>query len=123
MVSAMATPAVEVLRTHYGELLNILNALSDPVTVAGKLYSKRILTDDTLQKLQVIGQTVKERNQIILDAVRHTVKTKQGQLLEFIDVLTAVDQLSVTDDVVVKIRSDLSEFLRRHFYITLLHHP
>ena len=44
------------------------------------------------------------------------MKTKQEQLLEFIDVLTAVDQLSVTDDVVVKIGSDLSEFLRRHFY-------
>ena len=122
MASGVATPAFEVLRNHYGELLNILNALSDPVTIAGKLWSKRILSDDTLQKVQVTGQTVKERNQIILEAVRHSVKTKQGQLLEFIGVLTKVDQQSLTDEVVAKMRRDLSEF-DYNIATVLMHHP
>ena len=55
----MATPsysAEEVLRVHYGELLAVLDALSDLVTIAGNLFSRRIIMDNTLQEVQVTGQ-------------------------------------------------------------------
>ena len=110
----MAIPsysAEEVLRIHYGELLVVLNALSDPVTIAGNLFAKHIITDNTLQEVQVTGQTVSKKNQIILEAVRNTVKSKQGRLLEFMNVLTTLDRLSLTDNLVTKMRSELSEFL------------
>ena len=110
----MASPsysADEVLRIHYAELLAVLNALADPVTIAGNLFAKYIITDNTLQEVQVTGQTVSKRNQIILEAVRNTVKSKQGRLLEFLDVLTALDRLSVTGELVTKMRSELSDFL------------
>ena len=110
----MATPGysgAKVLQNYYGELLLCLNALSDPVTIAGSLYEKRIITDKTLQRVQVTGLPEYERNQIILEAVLNTVKIKERLLAEFLDVLTALDQLSVTDDVVTKMRSELSKFL------------
>ena len=110
----MATPGysgAEVLQNHYGELLLCLNALSDPVTIAGSLYTKRIITDKTLQRVQVTGQPDYEKNQTILEAVLNTVKIKEERLPEFLDVLTTLDQLSVTNDVVTKMRSELSEFL------------
>ena len=103
--------AVEVFRQHSGELLDVLNALSNPVTIAWNLFAKQIITDATLQKVQVTGQPDYERNQIILEAVRNTVQTKPERLQEFIDVLTAVDAQSLTDDVVAKMRKELSELL------------
>ena len=39
------------------------------------------------------------------------MKSKQGRLLEFLDVLTTLEQLSVTNDVITKMCSELSEFL------------
>ena len=114
-MKAMATGyfGAEVLQNHYGELLLCLNALSDPVTIAGSLYTKRIITDKTLQRVQVTGQPDYEKNQTILEAVLNTVKIKEERLPEFLDVLTTLDQLSVTNDVVTKMRSELSEFLER----------
>ena len=109
--TAMATPSstVEVLRRHYDKLLDLLNALSDPVTIASKLFSNRIITDRTLQKVLVAGQADFEKNQTILEAVRFTVKTKPGRLLDFISVLTALDQTDITDVLVSQMRSELSE--------------
>ena len=99
----------EVLRRHHGELMDILNALSDPVSIAENLFAKQIITEKTLQK--ITSHPVHERNQIILEAVHHTIKAKQGRLLEFVDVLTALDRLSLSDGVVAKIRCELSKFL------------
>ena len=103
--------AEEVLRINYGELLAVLDALSDPVTIGGRLYAKKIITNKTLQKVQVTGQPDYERNQTILEAVLNTVKIKGGCLLEFLGILSALDELSVTDELVTKMRSELSEFL------------
>ena len=108
----MATPGysgAKVVQNNYGDLLDILNALSDPVSIAAKLFAKHIITKKTLDK--VTGQPDYERNQTILEAVLNTVKIKRERLLEFIDVLTVVDELSLTDKVVTKMRSELSEFL------------
>ena len=110
----MATPGysdAEVFQNHYGELLDILDALSKPVSIAAKLFAKHIITKKTLQ--QVTGQPDYERNQTILEAVLNTVKMKKEQLLEFLDLLSALDELSVTDNVITKMRSELSELALR----------
>ena len=106
----MAPPGADVLQNYYGELLDILNALSDPISIAAKLFAKHIITIKTVRKVN--GQPDYERNQTILEAVLNTVKTTGGWLLDFMDVLSAVDELSLTDDVITKMRNELSEFLK-----------
>ena len=110
----MATPGysgAEVFQNHYEKLLDILDALAKPVSIAAALFAKRIITRKTVQKVN--GQPDYERNKTILEAVLNTVKMKEGRLLEFLDLLSELDELSVTDDVVTKMRSELSELALR----------
>lgn len=101
--------AAEVLRKYLGDLLDILNAISDPVTIASKLYSQKVITEKAWQKVLDTGQPEYERNQTILEAVRKSVKLKQEQILKFIGVLDEQSLPVVAQDVVAKMRSELSE--------------
>ena len=104
----MATPSgAEVLENYYGELLRILNALSKPVEIAANLLSKCIITKEMHQKVSSLPDY--ERNHTILEAVLKTVKADERRLLVFIDILTEVDELSLADDVVTKMRKMRSE--------------
>ena len=103
----MATPSgAEVLKNYYDELLGILNALSKPVEISANLFSKSIITKEMHQKVSSLPDN--ERNRTILEAVLKTVKSDERRLLVFIDILTKVDELSLADDVVTKMRSELN---------------
>ena len=107
---AMATPkkcsSDAVFKKHSGTLLD---AISDPLPLAWKLYAKGIITDKTLQDVQVPGQPTYKMNSTILEAVRRAVKANQGRLLEFVTVLEQQSNSPATD-VAAMMRSDMSEF-------------
>ena len=108
MAEIMALPktcsAVVVFQRSSEQLLD---AISEPIPLAWKLYGKGIISDKTLQDVQVPGQPDYRMNATILEAVRKAIKTKEELVMEFFD---AMDQQPLADRIVAKMRSDMSRF-------------
>ena len=92
--------ALEVFQKHCGTLVD---AVSDQIPLAWKLYSKRIISHGIVQKVQ--GQPEYERSPIILEAVRNAVSAKPELLLEFVTILEQTD--SPAADVAAEMRKDI----------------
>ena len=102
----MANPsvfsAVGVFRRHDKELLGVLKAISDLVSLAMKLYKRGIISRKTLK--EIMRQPGCEKNETIMEAIRKAMET--GRALEFLSVL---EQQSLADEMVAKMRSELSK--------------
>ena len=84
-----------------------MDAISDQIPLAWKLYSKRIISHGIVQKVQ--SQPEYERSPIILEAVRKAVSADQKLLQGFVTILEQTD--SPAAGVAAKMRKDMSEFL------------
>ena len=102
--------AVKVFQKHSGTLVD---AISDQVPLAWKLYSKEIIPRLTMQKVH--GQPEYERSSTILEAVDKAVNTKEELLLEFVSILEQTDSLAA--GVAAEMRKDMSEFLTLRLYL------
>ena len=101
-----------MFQKHSGTLLD---AISDPIPLAWKLFGKEILSDKKLQDVQVEGQPKYKMNSIILEAVHSAVSTKEELLLEFVSILEQTDSLAA--GVAAEMRKDMSEFLTLRLYL------
>ena len=93
--------ATELFRAYAGDLLR---AIPEPDVVAWDLFAKRIISEETRQKVSLASLTKTEKNAIILQAVEGAIA--QGIMEEF---LTVLDNHSPADIVASKIRNHLSE--------------
>ena len=76
----------EAFREHRADLLI---AVSDPLILANSLYSKRIISRETLDQTLLPSLTISNKNFILLDAIEARIRTHPS---DFLTLLTILDQ-------------------------------
>ena len=74
---------------------DLLIAISEPLILANSLYSKWIISQETLDKMMLISLTFREKNFILLNAVEARIRTNPHDFLIVIAVLGRYPHLCV----------------------------
>ena len=78
------SPESRSLREHFSYLLE---AIRDPLGLSINLYAKYLIDNETMEKANVMPQTIRERTLILLVEVTHRVKAQPGRFHVFVNVL------------------------------------
>ena len=78
------SPESRVLRQHFSYLLE---AIRDPLGLSAELFAKYVIDDETMEKANVMSQTIRARTLPLLVEVTHRVKAKPGLFHVFVNVL------------------------------------
>ena len=81
--SIRAEEAGEAFREHRADLI----AVADPLILANSLYSKRIISRETLEQVKVQSFTVSDKNFILLEAVEARIRTHPSDFLILLAIL------------------------------------
>ena len=84
LTSINPSEAGEAFREHRGDLLI---AIIDPLILANSLYSKLIISRETLDEIMLVSLTNSKKNFILLDAVEARIRTNPSDFLTMIAVL------------------------------------
>ena len=102
--SIRAEEAGEAFREHRAALLT---AVTDPLILANGLYSSRIISRETLNRVKLPTLTSAEKNVEILDAVEAQIKTNPSSFHTLLDILSDNSQLQI---FVGQLRQSYGEF-------------
>ena len=90
--SVRAEEAGEAFRGHRATLLI---AVTDPLILANSLYSSRIVSRETLDRVKLPMLTPTEKNMEIFDAIEAQIKTNLSSFCTLIDILNSDSQLHI----------------------------
>ena len=97
--------AGEAFREHRADLLI---AITDPLILANSLYSKRIISRETLERVMLQSFTKSEKNSIVLGAIEDRIGTHPS---DFCVLLAILGNDSSLRDFAKRIQDSYSEFL------------
>ena len=84
LITVDAHKAGEAFRQHRGDLLI---AITDPLILANSLYSRRIVSRETLNRVQLPALTNSEKNVILFDAVEARIRTHPSDFRTLLTIL------------------------------------
>ena len=90
--SIRAEEAGEAFREHRADLLE---AVVDPLILANSLYSKKIISRETLKQIMELSLTFSNKNVILLDAVEARIRTHPSDFLILLAILGSDAHLCV----------------------------
>ena len=79
-----SSPESRALRHHFSYLLK---AIREPLDLSAKLFAKYLIDHETMEKANVMPQTIMARSLILLIEVTHRVQAHPGLFHDFVDVL------------------------------------
>ena len=97
--------AGEAFREHRADLLI---AITDPLILANSLYSKRIISRETLERVMLQSFTKSEKNSIVLGAIEDRIGTHSSDFHTLLALLLSDSHLCVFAE---RIQDSYSEFL------------
>ena len=84
LLSIRAEEASEAFREHRAALLV---AVTDPLILANSLYSRKIISRETLNRVKLLTLTPTEKNMEIFDAIEAQIKTSPSSFHTLLDIL------------------------------------
>lgn len=90
--------AKKIFRNYYSDLFAKLLSPDIISAVAPKLYSEKLISEESLDNIDTLGKTGYEKANSLLRALRSTISTKPHSLKTLIEVLKKHDLLEVIAD-------------------------
>ena len=90
--SIRAEEAGEAFREHRADLLV---AVTDPLILANSLYSSRIISQETLDRVQLPTLTPRSGNVGLFDAIESRIKTNPSDFCTILDIFSSDSQLHI----------------------------
>ena len=101
--------ASAVLRAYMGDLVDAIHDAEIPA-ITMKLYSRKVISRDTKDRVCLPGLIVSEKTSCLLDALESTVKIRPQVLDTFLDIL---DQYKPSAVIAKKMRDKLRKCVYR----------
>ena len=92
LITVDAHRAGEAFRQHRGDLLI---AVTDPLILANSLYSRRMISRETLSRVQLPTLTNSEKNVILFDAIEDRIRTHPSDFLILLAILGGDSHLCI----------------------------
>ena len=79
--------ASDVLRAYMGDLVDAIREAAEIIAITMKLYSRKVVSWDTQERVSLPGLIATEKISHLLDALERAVKTRPQVLDTFLDIL------------------------------------
>ena len=86
VVTAERCSASAVLRAYMGELVDAIHDAEIPA-ITMKLYSRKVISRDTRDRVRLTGLIATEKTSCLLEAIERSVKIRPQVLDTFLDIL------------------------------------
>ena len=84
-----------MFREHYADFYDLLAKLDNISVLALRLYSKKLITEDSYDNISTGGKTGHEKAESVLRALKTTISIQPQSLRTLIEILRSNDALKV----------------------------